>query len=56
MTLEQRRYRDPAIVVEEDQNRSCHGCKFKRSMFDRPVCIKGRVVGRKCKQFKEQGK
>lgn len=56
MTLEQRRYRDPAIVVEEDQNRSCHGCKFKQTIFGREVCIKGRVPNRKCKQFQEKGK
>jgi hypothetical protein len=64
VTLEQRMYRDPLVVLLEVESRSCRGCMHQKDFvaFGKPVTIcmakdeknKRRNHGKRCKAYKEK--
>lgn len=51
------RYADPAIVVEQDEARTCKGCNLKQSWkighSMTESCLLGKRVGKRCKRYAE---
>jgi hypothetical protein len=55
MTLARHRYGDPLEVLIREESRTCKGCIFTATVFDKRICTKGRRYGARCKQYEEQG-
>lgn len=51
------RYADPAIVVEQDEARTCKGCCLKQTWkighTATESCLLGKKIGKRCKKYQE---
>lgn len=51
-------YRDPALVVEDAEARTCAGCMHTERLTigdeTRVLCLRGNTYGRRCRQYREQ--
>jgi len=52
--LERRGYRDPLDLLISLENGTCAGCAWVRTEWGEDYCDKGKLLGRKCKQYAEQ--